>query len=97
MTISFNVMKWILPIVFGSGIAYALLKDLPGKQEANTMSIAAHDKEIGSNEKRISLVEKDITYIRSGIDDIIAAMSRGRNRRYERDHRRDRSGSGVTP
>lgn len=98
MTISLSVLRWILPIVFGSGIAYALVKDMPAKQEANSKKIEVHSNKIVDADKRISLVEKDIGYILGGIEDIKEAMKiRGRRQHHRRDSRRDRDGSSVTP
>ncbi len=67
MAISTNMARWLLPIVFGSGIAWAIVRELPKKQAQTAILVNNH-------EKRLSLVEKDIDYIKKGVDDIKAAM-----------------------
>lgn len=104
MTISFNVMRWLLPIVFGSGIAWAMVKDVPKNQAAMAVKIAESEKKVAAAEVRMAKIEaeseknrelnaKDMSYIKTALDEIRIEvfLLRGRWRKgsilnYQIDH-----------
>ena len=84
-TVSFGLMRWILPIAFGGGIAYAMVKDLPKEQKRLSAKQDAQAVTLNNHDKKISLIERDIKYILDGINDIKGSIRRrrGRSRTHE--------------
>lgn len=94
MTISLNLMRWILPIVFGSGIAYAIVRDVPKNQAAMAAKIEESERKLAAAEARMTkieaesetnrkLLEKDMSYIKTALDEIRIEvfLLRGRGRK----------------
>ena len=78
-------MRWILPIAFGGGIAWAMVRDIPKEQEKLSEKQESQAVTLNDHDKKISLIERDIKYILDGINDIKGSMrrSRGRSRNHE--------------
>ncbi len=58
--------------LFIAGVVWGTLRNVPKQQKKNTVAIA-------ENKMGVSLLKKDVTYIRSGIKDIKDLMLHRRN------------------
>ncbi len=75
-SIPFQIVVWGIPIVFGLGIAWAAIKDVPQAHAKMEAKIADVYKTVNENDKRVSVVEREIYYIRKGIDEIKEAVKK---------------------
>jgi len=63
-----KLIPWIVTLVFGAGMFYGWLQSIPDIQ-----------KQVVIHETRIALVERDISYIKSGVDRLLGIQN-GRHR-----------------
>ncbi len=71
-------IKQVMSALFIAGVVWGTMKGLPAQQKLNTAAIS-------QNKLDVSLLKKDVTYIRSGIKDIKDFMLH-RNRNGGRRH-----------
>ena len=77
-TVSFGLMRWVLPIVFGGGIAWAMVRDLPKEQERLSAKQETQAVTLNAHDKKIALIEQNIGHILTGIKEIKRRIPHGR-------------------
>ncbi len=74
--IPLRVLLWILPIIFGSGAAYLVVKEAPQAQAALELTVTDHNRRLGEHDTKIAVFGTDLAHIKGSVDRIERAITR---------------------